>query len=87
MLEEIRGRIDQIDDELVRLFLERLSLAGEIAEIKRAGNLPILSEAREREIIARVTEGQPDMAGHIGTLFAALFEISRAHQASILGWE
>ena len=85
MLEEIRARIDQIDDELVRLFLERLSLAEEIAEIKRAENLPIRSAAREQEIIDRLTTGRPDaVAGYIETFFAALFEISRAYQAELL---
>ena len=85
MISEIRDRIDRIDDELAGLFAERLSLVEEIANNKKAENLPILNTAREREIITRLTEGKPDvMAGYTKTLYTTIFDLSRCHQAKML---
>jgi len=83
---EIRNRIDKIDDELVRLFEERLSLIEEIAGRKKRENLPVLDTAREREIVSRVTKDRPDaIAGYTKTLFTAIFDISRSHQIKMMG--
>ena len=85
MFEELRDKIDHIDDELVRLITERLSIAGSIAEIKKAEGLPILNSAREREIISRLTMRQPDaLAGYIKILFTTMFDLSRSHQARLV---
>jgi len=84
MIDEIRNRIDKIDDELAGLFAERLSLVEEIAKKKKEENLPILNTAREREIITRLTEGKSDaMAGYTKTLYTAIFDLSRSHQARV----
>ena len=85
MLGNIRGRIDKIDDELVRLFAERLLLAEEVANIKREKMIPVLDSNRENEIIGRLTNGKSDaQAVQIKKLFSVIFEISRTHQAEIL---
>ena len=84
MIDEIRNRIDKIDDELAGLFAQRLSLVEEIAKKKKEENLPILNTAREREIITRLTEGKSDaMAGYTKTLYTAIFDLSRSHQARV----
>ena len=84
MLEEIRNRIDKIDDELVRLFTQRLLLVEEVANKKREENLPVLNADRERQIISRLTKDQTDtMAGYIKILFTTIFDLARSHQAKI----
>ena len=40
-LNELRTKIDGIDAELVRLFTERMELAGQVADYKRANAQPI----------------------------------------------
>ena len=86
MIGEHRKRIDEIDGEIVRLFAERLAEAGEIAADKKKGGLPVLDSAREREIIGRLTKGLPDgLAARVKTLYGVIFELSRAHQAELLG--
>ena len=35
-LQELRGRIDQIDDQLVKLFAQRMDVAAQIADYKKA---------------------------------------------------
>ena len=54
-LSEIRTRIDAVDDQLLKLFLERMELAEEVAAYKSEHHLPILNKQREREILAKVT--------------------------------
>ncbi len=81
-LEDLRQRIDEIDDELVRLFVERIGIAEQVAEEKRAAGLPIRNDAREREILSRLTAGKDDyMVSYIRTLYSSIFDLSRSHQA------
>ena len=53
-IKELRGQIDKIDDELVRLFGQRMDVAAQIADYKKENNLPIFVPAREREKLADV---------------------------------
>ena len=46
-LSDYRERIDELDTELVKIFLNRMEVAGEIAHFKPAGNLPCHDPARE----------------------------------------
>lgn len=52
-LEELRDRIDQIDDALLRLLSSRLSATREISDLKSALGLEPRSLERESEILAR----------------------------------
>lgn len=80
-LSEIRQNIDTIDDEIKTLFEKRMNLAAEVAEYKRQNNLPVLNTKRERDIIARITEGQSDtIAGYSKILYTTLFDLSRSFQ-------
>ena len=55
-LNEIRSEIDKIDDELVRLFCQRMHVAAQVADYKKANNLPIFQPARERAKLQDVAE-------------------------------
>ena len=59
-LNEIRVRIDAVDNQLLKLFLERMELAEEVAAYKQAHNLPILNKERERAVLAKVTAAAGD---------------------------
>ena len=54
-LKDIRTRIDAIDDEIVRLFVQRMDCAKEVALVKQQDAKPIQDHARERVILNRVT--------------------------------
>lgn len=56
-LEEIRARIDAIDDRLIDLIGQRAALARDIAAVKRdAGDNPYYRPEREAQILRRVVE-------------------------------
>lgn len=58
-IDDLRRRIDFIDDELLRLFNERARLAVQIGETKKAQGLPIYIPAREEQILIRVQRDNP----------------------------
>ncbi len=81
-LTEIRQEIDGIDRELVRLFCARMNLSAQVADYKKANNLPIFVPARERAILQRVAElADPDMENYTRVLYSMLFELSRSYQS------
>ena len=81
-LSQIRQEIDAIDSELVKLFCQRMDLAAQVADYKKANNLPILVPARERAILQSVAEqAGPEMANYTRVLYSMLFELSRSYQA------
>jgi chorismate mutase len=74
-LEELRCRIDEIDEQLVRLFNARAQCALEIGEIKKQLGLPIYQPEREMEVFRRVREASVAGSGPLGPeAMARLFE-------------
>ena len=79
---ELRGQIDQIDDQLVALFTQRMDVAAQIADYKKEQNMPIFVPAREREKMLDVGQkAGPDMANYTRVLYSMLFELSRSYQS------
>lgn len=79
---ELRAEIDQIDDELVKLFCARMEVSAKVADYKRERNLPIFVPAREREILQEVAQkAGPEFAGYARSLYSTIFELSRSYQA------
>lgn len=77
-LKECRKNIDRIDDDMVRLFVERMEVASEVAAYKREHGLPVLDQNRERDVIRAVREkAPPHLAGHVANLFQNIMSMSR----------
>jgi chorismate mutase/prephenate dehydratase len=55
-LDELRRRIDQIDEEIVRLISRRAEVVREVAEFKATNKQPYYAPAREKEIYQRLSE-------------------------------
>lgn len=85
-LKELRSQIDEIDDQLVKLFCQRMDIAAQVAQYKKEQGLPILMPAREREKLQDVSQkAGPEMAGYTRTLYTMLFELSRSYQSKLFG--
>lgn len=81
-LQELREKIDDIDQELVDLFVRRMELTAQVADYKKEHNMPIYVPAREREILQEVaTKAGPEMANYTRVLYSMLFELSRSYQS------
>ncbi len=81
-LKELRTQIDAIDDQLVTLFAQRMEIAAQVADYKKANNMPIYVPARERQILQSVAaKAGPEMANYARVLYSMLFELSRSYQS------
>lgn len=81
-LNELRLEMDQIDDQLVQLFVQRMDVAAKIADCKKETGTPILVPSRERAKLQDVAQkAGPDMANYTRVLYSMLFELSRSYQS------
>ena len=71
-LKELRNSIDALDDELLKLFLQRMELCSQIAEVKAQSKKPVADAGREREILSRVTRSSPEELGRRSAILAEL---------------
>ena len=82
-LKSIRQQIDEVDEQICALLRQRMELTAQVAESKREGSIAILDEARERQVLERVTEL---CGGDYGAdIYRTIMKCSRAQQAQILG--
>ena len=81
-LKDYRDQIDQIDDEIVRLFQQRMDVAAQIAAYKKEHDLPIMQASREREKLADLSgKTREELQSYLRVLYSLLFELSRTYQA------
>ena len=84
-LSEYRNKLDSIDEQILRLFSERMNIAAEIASWKQENSLPVLDVRREKEKLQRIEEmSDPELSDYTFTLFSMLMELSRSRQNRIL---
>jgi chorismate mutase len=62
-IEELRGRIDVIDDQLVRLLNVRVACAVEVGRLKHEAGLPVYQPQREAQVLAKVRQSATELAG------------------------
>ena len=80
-LNELRKNIDEIDRELVELFLRRMKISAEVAEYKREVGMPVLDPSRERALLERVSEmSGEEFERYTRTLYSTILELSRSYQ-------
>ena len=80
-LKDCRRRIDEINSEMERLFLERMEISLDVAAYKQEHHLPTFDPAREREILRRAREKAPaGLAPYVSHLFQQLMEMGRSYQ-------
>ncbi len=84
-LQDLRARIDAVDDEIIRLFQERMNISSGIAEYKKANNLPVMDLKRERDKLSDLIEkSNGEFKSYTSVLYSLLFELSRSYQDRIL---
>ena len=50
-LKELRNKINEIDNEILSLYLKRMNISKQIGQYKKEHNLPIYDSKREEELI------------------------------------
>ncbi len=78
-LDDLRVKIDTIDDTLLKLYNERMELVHQVGELKNTTGAPIYRPEREQAILNRL-KGQNDgklTAAAIDALFLEMFAVAR----------
>lgn len=77
-IDELRSEIDEIDDGLVSLFLQRLAVVKEIGKAKKTHSLSVEDKDRESAVIERLTVNKTDEEKKkITELYNKIFDISK----------
>ena len=79
----LRKKIDDIDDELIALFLKRLDISKEIGELKKENNMKLYDPEREEEIIGMSLKNIDDnQKKYVEKFLRTLMDISKEVQKS-----
>ena len=85
-INELRSQIDLVDKELVELFKKRMNIASDVAEYKHQNGMKVLDTARERALLAKVSElSGNDFEEYTRILYATILDLSRSYQHKKLG--
>lgn len=80
-IQELRNQINEIDEQLVRIFDARMKVALQIGKYKKENDLPVFDPARERAVLAKQTSAvDEDMSAYVKLLYTTLFDLSRSYQ-------
>ena len=85
-LKEARQRIDQIDEEMARLFCERMQAAELVAEHKKVHGLPVYDKDREAALINKNMKlvENPVYREYYVNFLKDVMKISRQYQHRLL---
>lgn len=83
---ELRDEIDEIDEQIVKLYEKRMKIAEEVAEYKIHTGKKVFDKKREDEKIAKLTaKAESDFTEHgIYELFEQIMAVSRKRQYQLL---
>ncbi|MBQ4317403.1 MAG: chorismate mutase [Clostridia bacterium] len=81
-LEEARSIINSVDEQMAKLFVERMKAAETVYEYKKEYGLPILDEKRENEVVKRNSAYVEDetLKGYYIDFLKNMMSVSRAYQ-------
>ena len=82
-LDEIRDKIDKIDDDLIKSLVERFSLVTEVVNYKMENNMEIEDSNREEKILKKIEEQIDDelLIQRINEIYLSLFKQSKFYQS------
>lgn len=84
-LSELRMEINRVDDQIMKLFIERMSIVDDIARLKKAEGLSIMVHDREKEVLERVLAPvSREITFYAASLYRHVLELSRERQREIL---
>ena len=85
-LEELRKEMDAVNSGMMDLFKKRMEVSAAIAACKQQSGAPVYDPARERTILAAVSEQAGEgLEDYARVLFQTLFDLSRSYQVSKSG--
>ena len=79
---ECRQEIDNIDKELVELFVKRMNVAKDVAAYKKENGMNVYDAERERKLLEKVEEiAGEEFGDYTRRLYSSILELSRNYQS------
>ncbi len=84
-LDELRVKIDEVDNQLLELYNKRLEYVLKVGELKNSSNSPIYRPEREKEILERLKKINREKGGKLSdeaieALFLEMFSVARNYE-------
>lgn len=81
-IQQLRDKIDDIDSQILELFLSRMQLCRDVADYKKLHNMPVFQGGREQQVIDRIKTltGDPSLEAGTAALFTTIMDISKILQ-------
>ena len=80
-LEELRAELDKVDKILEENFIKRMEIVAQVADFKKANNLPTLDQNREQIVLDKHAANVDEIYdSYIRDYFTQLMRISREYQ-------
>ncbi len=87
-LDDSRREIDEIDNEIIKLFSKRMNISDNIARLKIKDNLNVLNSGREQSILKKAQENTPtEYSQYSVSLFNEIMALSRFRQHNLFAAE
>lgn len=80
-LQELRQKIDVIDEEMIRLFCQRMEVSRKIGAYKKERDLPIFVPQREQEKLMDIADRAGELSDYAVKLYETIFSLSREYQS------
>jgi len=81
-LNAFRNKIDGIDDNIVKLLMERFAVVKDISEYKKEHGLDVFQQAREAEIMKKIADkaDNDEYRDYILKIYSEIFNASKSLQ-------
>ena len=85
-LDDIRKNINKIDEQMAKLFEERMKCSEEVAKYKISHALPILDKSREQAVVTNNLKyiNNPEIKDYYVNFINSTMEISRSYQLRLM---
>lgn len=85
-LDEAREIINEVDNEMINLFIKRMAAISMVAEYKSENDIPVLDSIREETIIERNLEklSNKQLEKYYLTFFEGVLNSSKAYQKDLI---
>lgn len=82
MLNDIRKEINNIDEQMIELFIQRMEIVKKVLVYKQENNLPVLDESREVILIKRNIEllNNKELERYYNIFFSGVLNSSKKFQ-------
>ncbi len=86
LLQESRQKINEIDDQLVKLFEERMHTVENVAKYKAENNMPVFDSSREKDNIEKNSAKlqDPKLKPYFVKWYQDTMDVSKEYQKDIL---